>query len=603
MPVSYAGTVAEHTAVRTAVGLFDVSHLGKASVTGPGAAEFVNSALTTTSGRIGAGQAQYTLCCTADGGVVDDLIAYYVADDEIFLVAERGEHRDGGGGVGGRRARGRRGGGPAPGLRGVRGAGAASAQVLDAVGLPAAISRTYMALRRRRLAWRPSARVPHAGTPANTATSCCRAWDDARGRCSARCWPRPRRSAGGRRAGRPRHPAHRDGLPAARPGPFAARSRPLQARQRLGRGLGQAGVLGPRRAGGGEGGGARAGCGGCGRPAAGCRGRDCGAARRPGTGSVMTTSGTFSPTLKAGIALAFIDTAPESPRRRGGGRRARPAAGVHRREAAVRAVHDASSSSWTRITGELRWRDDGFSQTARFSRDPHPRPPRRRHAARDLAAPGFGKYFTDHMVAIHWTEDRAGTMRRCCPTARSSWTRRRWCCTTARRSSRGSRPTASPTASIASFRPEATPRGCAVGRAAGDAASCPTSCSSPRSRSCSTSTASGCPPAGGEESMYLRPFMFATEVGLGVRPADEYLYCLIASPGRRVLPAAASSRSTCGCARDYIARRPGRHRRRQVRRQLRGLAARAGAGRRAGLRPGGLARRRSSAAGSRRWAG
>ena len=86
MPVSYAGTVAEHTAVRTTVGLFDVSHLGKATVTGPGAAEFVNSALTNDLGRIGAGKAQYTLCCTADGGVVDDLIAYYVADDEIFLV-------------------------------------------------------------------------------------------------------------------------------------------------------------------------------------------------------------------------------------------------------------------------------------------------------------------------------------------------------------------------------------------------------------------------------------------------------------------------------------------------------------------------------------
>ena len=55
MPVSYAGTVAEHTAVRTTVGLFDVSHLGKATVTGAGAAEFVNSALTNDLGRIGAG--------------------------------------------------------------------------------------------------------------------------------------------------------------------------------------------------------------------------------------------------------------------------------------------------------------------------------------------------------------------------------------------------------------------------------------------------------------------------------------------------------------------------------------------------------------------
>ncbi|MBB5918090.1 aminomethyltransferase [Nocardia transvalensis] len=86
MPVSYAGTVAEHTAVRTAVGLFDVSHLGKATVRGPGAAEFVNSALTNDLGRIRPGKAQYTLCCTEDGGVTDDLIAYYVSDEELFLV-------------------------------------------------------------------------------------------------------------------------------------------------------------------------------------------------------------------------------------------------------------------------------------------------------------------------------------------------------------------------------------------------------------------------------------------------------------------------------------------------------------------------------------
>ena len=86
MPVSYAGTVSEHNATRNAVGLFDVSHLGKALVRGPGAAEFVNSALTNDLRRIGPGKAQYTLCCTETGGVIDDLIAYYVADDEVFLV-------------------------------------------------------------------------------------------------------------------------------------------------------------------------------------------------------------------------------------------------------------------------------------------------------------------------------------------------------------------------------------------------------------------------------------------------------------------------------------------------------------------------------------
>lgn len=86
MPVSYAGTVGEHTATRAAVGLFDVSHLGKALVRGPGAAAFVNTCFTNDLNKVGPGKAQYTLCCTETGGGIDDLIAYYVSDDEIFLV-------------------------------------------------------------------------------------------------------------------------------------------------------------------------------------------------------------------------------------------------------------------------------------------------------------------------------------------------------------------------------------------------------------------------------------------------------------------------------------------------------------------------------------
>jgi aminomethyltransferase len=86
MPVSYAGTVAEHTSVREAVGIFDVSHLGKATVSGPGAADFVNRCLTNDLSKIEPGKAQYTLCTNDSGGVVDDLIAYWVSDDEVFLV-------------------------------------------------------------------------------------------------------------------------------------------------------------------------------------------------------------------------------------------------------------------------------------------------------------------------------------------------------------------------------------------------------------------------------------------------------------------------------------------------------------------------------------
>lgn len=88
MPVQYsgAGVVAEHTATREAVGLFDVSHLGKVRITGPGAAALVDRCLTNDLSRIVPGKAQYTLCCAADGGVVDDLILYLVGDDEVFAV-------------------------------------------------------------------------------------------------------------------------------------------------------------------------------------------------------------------------------------------------------------------------------------------------------------------------------------------------------------------------------------------------------------------------------------------------------------------------------------------------------------------------------------
>lgn len=88
MPISYAagGVVAEHMAVRQSVGIFDVSHLGKASVRGPGAARFINSCLTADLGKIGPGQAQYTLCCNDSGGVIDDLIVYLVSDDDVLLV-------------------------------------------------------------------------------------------------------------------------------------------------------------------------------------------------------------------------------------------------------------------------------------------------------------------------------------------------------------------------------------------------------------------------------------------------------------------------------------------------------------------------------------
>ena len=90
MPLEYAGdaggVMKEHAAVRTAVGIFDVSHLGNAEVAGPGAADLVNRTLSNDLAKIAPGRAQYTLCCDASGGIVDDLIVYYRDDEHVDLI-------------------------------------------------------------------------------------------------------------------------------------------------------------------------------------------------------------------------------------------------------------------------------------------------------------------------------------------------------------------------------------------------------------------------------------------------------------------------------------------------------------------------------------
>lgn len=86
MPIEYSGTVAEHTMVRESVGVFDVSHMGKIRVHGAGSAEFINSVLANDIDRIDSGQAQYSMLCNDAGGIIDDLIVYRFADDDVFIV-------------------------------------------------------------------------------------------------------------------------------------------------------------------------------------------------------------------------------------------------------------------------------------------------------------------------------------------------------------------------------------------------------------------------------------------------------------------------------------------------------------------------------------
>lgn len=86
MPVEYAGIRAEHLAVRARSGLFDVSHMGQIEVMGPGSREFLQSVLTNDITRIGPGQAQYTLLPDDEGGVIDDLLAYALLDRFLLVV-------------------------------------------------------------------------------------------------------------------------------------------------------------------------------------------------------------------------------------------------------------------------------------------------------------------------------------------------------------------------------------------------------------------------------------------------------------------------------------------------------------------------------------
>lgn len=86
MPIEYAGTVAEHTAVREDVGVFDVSHMGYTEIVGPGALTWLNSVVANDIDRVGPGQAQYSLLCDDSGGVIDDLIVYRIDDDHAFIV-------------------------------------------------------------------------------------------------------------------------------------------------------------------------------------------------------------------------------------------------------------------------------------------------------------------------------------------------------------------------------------------------------------------------------------------------------------------------------------------------------------------------------------
>jgi aminomethyltransferase len=87
MPLRYGSETAEHQAVRHAAGLFDLSHMGEISVTGAGAGQALDYALTGYLSAMPPGRARYTMICAADGGVLDDLVVYRLGEQEFLVIA------------------------------------------------------------------------------------------------------------------------------------------------------------------------------------------------------------------------------------------------------------------------------------------------------------------------------------------------------------------------------------------------------------------------------------------------------------------------------------------------------------------------------------
>jgi aminomethyltransferase len=86
MPVQYTSIIEEHRAVREAVGLFDLSHMGEIEITGDEAVAFLRYSLVSDPGALEVGQAQYSMACQTDGGIIDDLIVYRRDEHRYWVV-------------------------------------------------------------------------------------------------------------------------------------------------------------------------------------------------------------------------------------------------------------------------------------------------------------------------------------------------------------------------------------------------------------------------------------------------------------------------------------------------------------------------------------
>jgi branched-chain amino acid aminotransferase len=171
-----------------------------------------------------------------------------------------------------------------------------------------------------------------------------------------------------------------------------------------------------------------------------------------------------------------------------------------------------------------------------FSRTPHPSPVPEERRAAIVADPGFGRYFTDHMVTIPWSAEQGWHSPAVVPYGPLLLDPASMVLHYGQEIFEGLKAYQQPDGTVASFRPDANAARFRSSAARLAMAELPDELFLASLTELLTADRAWVPAAGGEMSVYLRPFMIATEVGLGVRPSAEYLYCLIASPAGSYFP-------------------------------------------------------------------
>ncbi|NUS45456.1 MAG: branched-chain amino acid aminotransferase [Mycobacteriaceae bacterium] len=190
---------------------------------------------------------------------------------------------------------------------------------------------------------------------------------------------------------------------------------------------------------------------------------------------------------------------------------------------------------------------------AQFTRVPHPAPASAERVAEVLAAPGFGKYFTDHMVCVDFTRDQGWTGPRVEPYGPFTVDPAAMVLHYGQAIFEGLKAYRQPDGSIACFRPDANAR--RFQRSARRLAmpELPEELFLESIRQLLDADHRWVPAAGGEDALYLRPFLFATEAAIGVKPADAYRYFLLASPAGAYFPDAVK----VWVSTDYVRAAPG----------------------------------------------